>query len=58
MICALLKTAQVDMYLVDSIDEPDLLVLKPADRFHCILHSSEIALAEGTIIVLISFVAL
>ena len=44
------------MYLIDDIDEPDFLVLKAADRFHCILHSGEIALSDGTTMVLVIFV--
>jgi hypothetical protein len=44
------------MYLIDDIDEPDFLVLKAADRFHSILHSGEIALADGTTMVLVIFV--
>ena len=44
------------MYLIDDIDEPDFLVLRVGDRFHCILHSGEIALADGTTMVLVIFV--
>ena len=43
-------------FITDDIDEPDFLVLKAADRFHCILHSGEIALADGTTMVLVIFV--
>jgi hypothetical protein len=44
------------MYLIDDIDEPYFLVLKTADRFHCILHSGEIELTDGTTMVLVIFV--
>jgi hypothetical protein len=44
------------MYLIGDIDEPDFLVLKVTDPFHCILHSGEITLADGTTMVLVIFV--
>ena len=43
-------------FITDDIDEPDFLVLKAADRFHCIRHSGEIALSDGTTMVLVIFV--
>ena len=44
------------MYLIDDFDQPDFLTLQDADRFHCILHSGEVALADRTTMVLVIFV--
>jgi|HubBroStandDraft_6_1064221.scaffolds.fasta_scaffold159942_3 hypothetical protein len=44
------------MYLNGGLDEPDFLVLKAADHCYCILHSGEVALSDGTTMVLVIFV--
>jgi hypothetical protein len=44
------------MYLIDDIDEPGFLVLQDRDRFHCILHSGELDLPDGTTMILVLFV--
>jgi hypothetical protein len=44
------------MYLIDDIDAPDFLVMPSDDRFHCILHRGEVALSDGTIMVLVILV--
>jgi hypothetical protein len=41
---------------LDDFDQPDFLTLRDADRFHCILHSGEIGLADMTTMVLVIFV--
>ena len=43
-------------YPIDDITKPDFLTLQDADRFYCILHSGEIALADRTTMILVIFV--
>ena len=43
-------------YPIDELDQPGYFTLKDADRFHCILHSGEVALADKTAMVLVIFV--
>jgi hypothetical protein len=40
----------------DDIDRPEFLVLQDDDRFHCILHTGDVALPDGTTMVLVIFV--
>ena len=41
---------------LDDFDRPDFLTLQDADRFHCILHSGEIPLADRTTMIIVIFV--
>ncbi|MGA2137528.1 MAG: hypothetical protein ABSH14_01575 [Verrucomicrobiia bacterium] len=43
-------------YPLDDLAEPGVFVLQDGDRFHAILHSGEIPLADGTTMVLVIFV--
>jgi len=43
-------------YPIDDFNEPDFLTLQADDRFHCILHSGEIALADRITMILVIFV--
>ena len=43
-------------YPLDDFAEPDVFVLQDSDRFHAILHSGEIRLADGTMMILVIFV--
>jgi hypothetical protein len=40
-------------YPLDDFAGPDVFVLQDADRFHAILHSGEIRLADGTTMILL-----
>jgi hypothetical protein len=43
-------------YPIDELDQPGYFTLQDADRFHCILHSGEVTLADKTAMVLVIFV--
>jgi hypothetical protein len=43
-------------YPLDDFVDPDVLVLRDAERFHAIRHSGEIRLGDGTDMVLVIFV--
>jgi hypothetical protein len=44
------------MYPIDDLSEPGYFTLQDADRFHCIVHSGEVALPDRTTMILVLFV--